>query len=292
MSQSKRTRTVMNAILFCALAMLALGCTKHKLKIQSQADEIEDLKEDKEKLEAEKAELEAMNAELMSAKDGLESAKADLEATIQELNEKIQAVEAELQEMNLGKEALSQDLKDKEKLLRELRKKEAQAKRRLNTLKRMVKQFSSLIKAGKLNVKIRRGKMVLELPSAILFESGKADLSEDGQATLKEVAKVLVKIRRREFQVAGHTDNVPIRSSNFASNWELSTARSVVVVKFLQKHKLNPKNLSAAGYSEYQPAATNKTDKGKQLNRRIEIVLMPNLDELPDLSDLEKELKK
>jgi chemotaxis protein MotB len=156
----------------------------------------------------------------------------------------------------------------------------------------MLAKFKSLIKAGKLNVKIRRGKLVLELPSAVLFESGKADLSKDGAATLKEVAKVLSKIRRREFQVAGHTDTVPIKSANYESNWELSTARALTVVKFLQDNRVKPDLLSAAGYSQYQPAATNTTEKGKAQNRRIEIVLMPNLDELPDLSDLEKELSQ
>jgi chemotaxis protein MotB len=172
-----------------------------------------------------------------------------------------------------------------------MRRQQEQAKRRLETLKKMLAKFKNLIAGGKLNVRIRRGKLTLELPSAILFPSGSAVLSKDGKETLAEVAAVLATIKKREFQVAGHTDNVPITNSNFASNWELSTARAVSVVKYMQEKGVSPENLSASGYSEYQPTASNKTADGKQLNRRIEIILMPNLDELPDLSALEKEIK-
>jgi chemotaxis protein MotB len=292
MNKNRNYGMVLVVMLMFAFSAFGTGCTKYKLKIQSQHDEIKALKKDKKQLEKDNEELKGLNAELAEAKQGLEETKAALEATIEKLNEQIKGLEEDLANQKLGKEQLAGKLKNKEKLLKELLKKERAAKKRLATFKKILKQFKSLIKSGKLNVKIRRGKMVLELPSAILFESGKANLSDDGKQTLAEVAKVLVTIRKREFQVSGHTDNVPIKTSNFASNWELSTARAVTVVKFLQSKNMNPKNLSAAGYSEYQPAATNKTDKGKALNRRIEIVLMPNLDELPDLSDLEKELAK
>jgi chemotaxis protein MotB len=84
---------------------------------------------------------------------------------------------------------------------------------------------------------------------------------------------------------------VPITSGKFPSNWELSTARAVSVVTFLQEMGVNPAYLAAAGYGEYNPAADNTSEDGKAQNRRIEITLMPNLNELPDLSDLEKELQ-
>jgi len=165
------------------------------------------------------------------------------------------------------------------------------AKQRLETLKNMLVKFKNLIAAGKLKVKIKEGKMFLELPSAILFPSGRATLSEEGKATLTEVAAVLTQIQGREFLVAGHTDNVPIQNPKYPSNWELSTARAVAVVKFLQEMGVDPHNLAAAGYSEYQPAVDNSTEEGRAQNRRIEITLMPNLNELPDLSDLEKEIE-
>ena len=91
----------------------------------------------------------------------------------------------------------------------------------------------------------------------------------------------------RDFQVAGHTDNEPIRRSRFTSNWELSTVRALEVVQYLQEQGVTPTHLSAAGYSEFAPVAQNDSEDGRTENRRIEIVLMPNYDELPDLSGLE-----
>ena len=109
-------------------------------------------------------------------------------------------------------------------------------------------------------------------------------------AALAELAGILRTIKDRDFQIAGHTDNVPIRTRQFPSNWELSTARAVSVVKFLQESGVGPTHLSASGYAEFQPAANNETKEGKAANRRIEIVLMPNLNELPDLTEIEGEI--
>jgi chemotaxis protein MotB len=129
--------------------------------------------------------------------------------------------------------------------------------------------------------------MVVELAESILFDSGRADLKQDGQVALGEVAEVLKTIPNRDFQIAGHTDNVPINSRRFPSNWELSTARAVEVTRFLAEQGMTRERLSAAGYAETQPVASNDDPEGRAKNRRIEIVLMPNLDELPDLTELE-----
>ncbi|MFH1435833.1 MAG: OmpA family protein [Pseudomonadota bacterium] len=209
---------------------------------------------------------------------------------ISELMAENTALRSKLNKLGIELGELDSELADAKAINEELKKKQEMAKKRLETLKNMLSKFKSLIAAGKLKVKIRDGKMFLELPSAILFPSGKSALSEEGQATLTEVAAVLVEIPDREFLVAGHTDNVPIKSAKYPSNWELSTARAVAVVKFMQEMGVSPVSLSAAGYSEYQPIGDNSSEDGKAQNRRIEITLMPNLNELPDLSDLEKEL--
>jgi chemotaxis protein MotB len=163
-------------------------------------------------------------------------------------------------------------------------------KRRV-TVKKLLNKFKKIIEAGDLSVRVRRGRMVLELPSAVLFQSGEVDLSDKGKETLDSVAQVLDEIRDRKFQVAGHTDNVPVSEDNpYGNNWHLSTARSVQVVMYLKQKGVNPRNLSAAGYAQFQPVWKNKTERGKARNRRIEITLMPNLAELPDLTRLEKTL--
>ncbi len=87
-------------------------------------------------------------------------------------------------------------------------------------------------------------------------------------------------IEKRNLQVAGHTDNVPIQNSAFASNWELSCARALAVVHSLIAQGVPPDLLSAAGYGQFDPAGSNDTPIGRQGNRRTEIVLQPNIDEL------------
>ena len=147
--------------------------------------------------------------------------------------------------------------------------------KRQKTVKRLLDKLKGIIEAGELSVRVRRGRMVLELPSAVLFESGKADLSDKGKKTLDSVAEVLKEIRDREFQVAGHTDKDPLsEDSPYDTNWHLSTARAVAVVLYLREKGMSPRNLSAAGYARFQPVASNKTNEGRAKNRRIDILIM------------------
>ena len=221
----------------------------------------------------------------------LEKLRGDDQDRIDELLSQNSAMASKLEDLGIKLGELDSDLANAKALNEQLKKQQEAAKKRLDTLKEMLGKFKSLIAAGKLKVKIKDGKMFLELPSAILFPSGKASLSPEGETTLSEVAAVLAQIKDREFLVAGHTDNVPITSGKFASNWELSAERALSVVKFLSEMGVSPNVLAAAGYGEYHPIADNSTPEGRTQNRRIEITLMPNLNELPDLSDLEKELE-
>ena len=95
----------------------------------------------------------------------------------------------------------------------------------------LVEKLRSMIDAGQLKVAIRNGRMIIVLPNDVLFDSGKVDLKPAGKEALTQVANVLAGIGDRRFLVAGHTDNVPIKTSRFPSNWELSTARAVEVAK-------------------------------------------------------------
>ena len=139
----------------------------------------------------------------------------------------------------------------------------------------VTRQFQRMIDGGKLDVVFRRGQMIVKLPARVLFASGSAQVSESGKAALAEVAKILRPMRRK-FTVAGHTDNVPI-SKPFKNNWELSAARAVSVVDVLIDGGVPGRRLVAAGFGPYAPIASNKTAKGRQTNRRIEIILEPNL---------------
>jgi chemotaxis protein MotB len=147
----------------------------------------------------------------------------------------------------------------------------------------VIGRFRSLIQGGQLSVSITRGRLAINLPQDILFESGSATLGRDGRATLTEVARVLADIPDRTFQVEGHTDNVPIATARFPSNWELSSARALSVVHLLQEQGVKPENVSGAAYGEYQPVSSNDEQSGRRLNRRIEIVMLPNLDVIAGL---------
>jgi chemotaxis protein MotB len=169
--------------------------------------------------------------------------------------------------------------------LDQLRHDKEQEDARLELFKSVTDKFRQMIDAGRLQVVVRHGRMVVKLPANVLFPSGSADLSKDGQASLGEVARVLRQFPDRRFEVAGHTDNVPIAPpSNFKNNLDLSAARAVTVADTLIEKGMNPAKLSAAGYGAYQPVAPNASETGRQENRRIEIALLPNLSEvtIPD----------
>lgn len=167
--------------------------------------------------------------------------------------------------------------------LRELRAEHEEAEKRLEAFQSLTAKFRKMIDSGRLAVVVRHGRMVVKLPASVLFESGSAELSKDGVDALRDVAAILKQVRERRFMVAGHTDNVPVGvpTSPFMNNLDLSTSRALVVAQSLIKAGMNPAQLIAAGYGEYEPVADNRTEAGKRENRRIEIVLMPNLTEIP-----------
>jgi chemotaxis protein MotB len=151
--------------------------------------------------------------------------------------------------------------------------------------RQLAEKLRSMVDAGQIKVTVRNGRMLLALPNDILFDSGKTELKPEGKDALAKVAKVLATMDRR-FLVAGHTDNLPIKTKKFQSNWELSTQRALEVVRLLIDNGMKPSQVGAAGYAEYDPAADNATAEGQKQNRRIEIVVEPNLSELPSLEGL------
>jgi len=166
--------------------------------------------------------------------------------------------------------------------LDELRVEHAEAEKRLAAFKTLTEKFRKMIDSGKLQVILRHGRMVVKLPASVLFASGHAELSKEGQDALRDVAQILRQVPDRRFMVAGHTDNVPVvPPSPFKNNLELSTARALTVAQQLTSSGMSAARLVAAGYAEFEPVRENSTEPGRQENRRIEIVLLPNVTELP-----------
>ena len=116
--------------------------------------------------------------------------------------------------------------------------------------------------------------LVVSLREVGFFDSGSATIKPGAEGAFARVATIL-KEHLCAVRIEGHTDTVPIHTSHYASNWELSTARATEMVKSLiEDHGISPERLSAAGYAEYHPVAGNDTTKGRQLNRRVDIVIL------------------
>ena len=231
--------------------------------------------------------LESQLRDAQASREQLEGRFNALQSQNEEMANRLRALGQNVEQLEGERTNLQTSLTETQRALEELRARQAQAQARLATFQQLIERFRSMIESGQLRVRIVRNRMVVELPEGVLFDSGQAELKEAGQATLGEVGTVLQQIDGREFQIAGHTDNVPIRTRRFRNNWELSSARAVTVARFLIDQGVPASRLSAAGYADTQPVATNDTAEGRAQNRRIEIVLVPNLDELPDLSSLQ-----
>ena len=116
--------------------------------------------------------------------------------------------------------------------------------------------------------------LVISLREVGFFDSGSARLRVDSEAAFSRIAGVLGEKPYR-IRIEGHTDNVPIHTAQFASNWELSTARATELVKTLiLKYEFVPERLSAAGYAEFHPIAGNQSEEGRKLNRRVDVVIL------------------
>jgi chemotaxis protein MotB len=231
--------------------------------------------------------LSKTRGEAQSCGETLQGTKTHSEEADKQLTECTTARDAEKtrqEELDKVAQDMANNLNATRAELVELRHQHADADKRLLAFKSVAEKLRKMIDAGKLEVTTRQGRMIVKLPAEVLFASGSAQLSEAGHAPLKELASVLKQFPDRRFMVAGHTDNVPIGPSNYKSNWELSTARAVTVTEFLASAGVNPNRLTAAGYSEYDPIRANATEAGRSENRRIEIVLLPNVNEISGLA--------
>lgn len=204
--------------------------------------------------------------------------QATLEAEVNKLGGKVTGLEGE-------KGNLSGQLAATQQELEELRLARASAEKRMAAFRALAAKLRAMIDSGKISVSVRKGRMIVKMSDKILFDPGKTELKPEGQTAILQVTEALKGIPDRDFVVAGHTDNIPIKSKKFASNWELSTARAVEVTRFMIKGGMDPAHVSAAGFGEFDPIGDNTADDGRAQNRRIEIIVMPNVEELPKLDE-------
>ena len=231
--------------------------------------------------------LKAKIADLEARLKAAETERANLRKSLDETTALAGEMKTRLEKLGQNVDKLTSEKGELARSLEELRKQKAIAEARAATFRNLMEKLRSMIDTGQLKVIIRDGRMLIALESDVLFDSGKTSLKPAGQTALAKVAQVLAGIADRKYQVAGHTDNVPIRTAKFPSNWDLSTARAVEVVNFLIANGLKPQQVSAAGFGEFDPVVANDTPDHQAQNRRIEIVLQPNLSELPSFDSIQ-----
>jgi chemotaxis protein MotB len=197
-------------------------------------------------------------------------------------------LEQKLVATSKDKGQLKTNLDELNKALADMKIRREQEQKLIQEFKDLTAKFKTLTESGALSVRIESGKMMVSLGSDILFASGSSTLSEEGRKTIHEVAKMLAEIPNKTYQVEGHTDNIPIRTAMFPSNWELASARALSVLRTLTDGGLDPVRVSAASFAETHSVAPNDTIEGRAKNRRIEIVVVPNLANLPGYQELQK----
>lgn len=199
--------------------------------------------------------------------------KADLAETTKERDTLREQVKEQTEEFEA--------LKAKVEVLSPKAERAEQLEKATQTYQNLAKKLEKEIQEGQIEITEMKNRLTVTMVDKIIFPSGSVRISRRGKRVLAKVVAILKDVKDKRIQVEGHTDNVPLLKrmrKRFPTNWELSTARATEVVRYLQDSGgIDPTLLSASGYSEYQPVASNKKRAGRRKNRRIEIVLLPLL---------------
>jgi len=269
-------------VLLLALVALSLGScgTKKKIaELESKNKECQDL-------------LNSTTVKLnmcLSEKDILNNQIADLKKTNSDL---ISNVGNMTMLSTKGAENLEKSLESlKEKDLKISRLQDALTKKDSVTLALVTSLKSSVgINDPDIEINVEKGVVMISIADKMLFKSGSYDVSDRAKEVLGKVAKVVNDKPTFECMVESHTDNVPYRNGVLLDNWDLSVKRATSVVRVLTNdHKVNPKQLIAAGRGEFIPLVANDSTQNRSANRRTRIIVMPKIDEFYDM--IEKEMK-
>jgi chemotaxis protein MotB len=303
-------------IWFCLAALSACGPSANEVRLQHATDELhKDIADQQQYIADLKLRVQmvdARNRVLIDLVQGLTSSagaqphEAALQGQPQPAHASLQALDHDLEvlvasvqhsredieALRAQRQALADELAHAKRIIEESRAQEAKIAARVAVFREMMERLEPLIAQGALQVRIVKGRLVLQLAEAVLFASGDANLTTSGKTVLDSVARVLENIRERDFQVGGHTDSTAPRKGRFASNWQLSAVRALNVMLYLIDRGVPKAHLSAAAHADSEAIADESTPEGRQANRRTEIVLLPNLEELPDLAALSELLSK
>jgi chemotaxis protein MotB len=226
------------------------------------------------------SELVNVRGQITDLEQKLASGSASAQEEITKLQKQASELEANAARIAKEREQLRQEQSQLAATLEQERlAKEEEIKRLTRTQEELSKSLQDEISKGNITIQQVRDRLTINMVDRVLFDSGQAQVKPAGVKVLKQVADVLNKISDKQIRIEGHTDNVPISSKlqdRFKTNWELSTARATTVVRYLiDQGGVDRQYLSAVGYADTHPLASNDSEEGRSSNRRIEIVLYP-----------------
>jgi chemotaxis protein MotB len=228
------------------------------------------------------AEMDKEYAQLNSYYKNLLTSSGKLNRDMAQQQEQLLAIQQNLERTRKTNDSLSVSLEDREKKVRELENVMAAKDKAVLDLKNNISKALLNFKENDLTVHVKNGKVYVSLAEQLLFASGSTEVDAKGVSALQQLAKAIKDQRDIHIMVEGHTDNVPIskKSQYMNDNWDLSVMRATSITKILTKAGVAPNQVTAAGKGEYVPLAANSSPQNKQKNRRTEIIITPNLDEL------------
>jgi len=196
--------------------------------------------------------------------------------------EQLLIIQENLERTRKLNDSLSESLVERERKVSELEEVLARKDKAVMDLRNRITNALLNFKESDLTVKVKNGKVYVSLAEQLLFGSGSIEVYQKGVTALQQLAKAIKDQRDINILIEGHTDNVPIsrKSQYMQDNWDLSVMRATAITKILTKAGVSPQQITAAGRGEFVPLAANDTPQNKQKNRRTEIIITPDLDEL------------
>ena len=228
------------------------------------------------------AQLEKDYGQLNNNYKNLLNSSGKLNRDMAQQQEQLLSMQENLERTRKVNDSLSVSLSEREKKVKELEQVLANKEKAVQDLRTRISNALLNFKENDITVKVKNGKVYVSLAEQLLFNSGSIEVDAKGVTALQQLGKAIKDQRDINIMVEGHTDNVPIskRSQYMNDNWDLSVMRATSITKILMKAGVSPQQITASGRGEFSPLASNDTPQNKQRNRRTEIIITPNLDEL------------
>lgn len=231
---------------------------------------------------AQLSQLETEHDQLNAYYKNLLNSSGKMNRDLSQQREQLLAIQENLERTRKLNDSLNLSLVDRERKVKELEAILANKDKAVQDLKDKISNALLNFKENDLTVKVKNGKVYVSLAEQLLFKSGSVDVDAKGITALQQLARAIKDQRDIHIMIEGHTDNVPIskKSTYMQDNWDLSVMRATSITRILTKAGVAPSQIAATGKGEYAPIAPNDSAPNKQKNRRTELIITPNLDEL------------